>query len=95
MTVLVWLSFIMSVVALVGARLLLRAWSINNDEIMEIIKRLRELTEIAQLLNQRIDELQKAVEIIKRLRESVEIAQMLNQRIDELQKEVERDDGRG
>ena len=62
MSVLVWLSVIMSVVALVGVRLLLRAWSINNDEIMEIIKRLRELTEIAQLLNQRIDELQKEVE---------------------------------
>lgn len=62
MSVLIWLSVIMSVVALVGARLLLRAWSINNDEIMEIIKRLRESVEIAQMLNQRIDELQKEVE---------------------------------
>lgn len=61
MSVLVWLSVIMSVVALVGVRLLLRAWSISNDEIMEIIKRLRESVEIAQMLNQRIDELQKEV----------------------------------
>ena len=61
MSMLVWLSVIMSVVALVGVRLLLRAWSISNDEIMEIIKRLRESVEIAQMLDQRIDELQKVV----------------------------------
>ena len=61
MTVLVWLSFIMSAAALAGVVLVLSLWNIDDKAITRIYADLHSITEIAKLLNKRIDELQKEV----------------------------------